>query len=472
MFAEQFKTIVRQKLGYDFSPSQQRALDEFVSFFFEGNQESLFLLKGYAGSGKTSLVAAIVNTLVGFEIPVSLLAPTGRAAKVFSGYSGQTALTIHKKIYRQKTERDGVGYFDLGFNPASRALFFVDEASMISLNSPDSTFGSGCLLDDLFSFVYNGRGNRLVLIGDVAQLPPVGTDISPALDADYLRAAYGVDIREVNLTDVLRQAGQSGILYNATLVREMIGMGGCTRLLLKVASFPDVIRVDGTDLLEELDFCYSRFGIDETMVVCRSNRRANRFNAGIRARILYREEQLTGGDRVMIVKNNYFWGAEHDELDFIANGDIASVIKVGKYKELYGFHFAQVRLQLQEDENELAVWVMLDTLDSEQPALAREDYTRLYHAVEEDYMDIASRKKRQEKIRENEYFNALQIKFAYAVTCHKAQGGQWDAVFIDPGWVEDSAYDDEYWRWLYTAFTRARHRLYLVNFKDEFFMTE
>ena len=249
-------------------------------------------------------------------------------------------------------------------------------------------------------------------------------------------------------------------------------MGGCTRLLLKVAQFPDVIRVDGTDLLEELDFCYSRFGIDETMVVCRSNKRANRFNAGIRARILYREEQLTGGDRVMIVKNNYFWGAEHDELDFIANGDIASVIKVGKYKELYGFHFAQVRLQLQEDENELAVWVMLDTLDSEQPALAREDYSRLYHAVEEDYMDIASRKKRQEKIRENEYFNALQIKFAYAVTCHKAQGGQWDAVFIDPGWVEDSACDDEYWRWLYTAFTRARHRLYLVNFKNEFFMAE
>lgn len=472
MLAERFKTIVKQKLGYDFSPSQQRALDEFVAFFFEGGRESLFLLKGYAGSGKTSLVAAIVNTLVSFEIPVSLLAPTGRAAKVFSSYSGETALTIHKKIYRQKNERDGVGYFDLGFNPASRALFFVDEASMISLNSSDSMFGSGHLLDDLFSFVYNGRGNRLVLIGDQAQLPPVGTDISPALDADYLRISYGVDVREVNLTDVLRQSGQSGILYNATIVREMIGAGTFTRLLLNVVSFPDIIRVDGVDLLEELDFCYSRFGVDETMVVCRSNKRANRFNAGIRARVLYREEQLTGGDRVMVVKNNYFWGTEHDKLDFIANGDIASIIRVGKYKELYGFHFAQVRLLFQEDGDELPVWVMLDTLDSEQPALGREDYSRLYHAVEEDYMDVVSRKKRQEKIRENEYFNALQIKFAYAVTCHKAQGGQWDAVFVDPGWVEEAACDDEYWRWLYTAFTRARHRLYLVNFKDEFFVDE
>lgn len=444
-------------------------MDGFVSFFFGRNADSLFLLKGFAGTGKTSLVAAVVGALVQFRVPVVLLAPTGRAAKVFAGYSGHAALTIHKKIYRQRAECEGVGYFDLGFNPAARALFFVDEASMISLNSPDSTFGSGCLLDDLFTFVYNGRGNRLVLIGDVAQLPPVGTELSPALDADFLRASYGVEVFEAALTDVMRQSEQSGILHNATLVRGMIGGGPLARLLLSVSPFPDIARVSGADLLETLDDCYSRFGVDETMVVCRSNKRANRFNAGIRARVLYREEQLTGGDRVMIVKNNYFWGAEADKDDFIANGDIATVRRVGRHRDLYGFHFAEVTLELFGREGELTVQVLLDTLASEQPALGYDDARRLYFAVEEDYADIASRKKRQEKVRQNEYFNALQIKFAYAVTCHKAQGGQWDAVFVDPGWVDDSTRDDEYWRWLYTAFTRARRRLYLVNFKDDWF---
>ena len=469
MIEEHFENVVRQKLGFEFSSSQRRAMDGFVSFFFGRNADSLFLLKGFAGTGKTSLVAAVVGALVQFRVPVVLLAPTGRAAKVFAGYSGHAALTIHKKIYRQRAEREGVGYFDLGFNPAARALFFVDEASMISLNSPDSTFGSGCLLDDLFTFVYNGRGNRLVLIGDVAQLPPVGTELSPALDADFLRASYGVEVFEAALTDVMRQSEQSGILHNATLVRGMIGGGPLARLLLSLSPFPDIARVSGADLLETLDDCYSRFGVDETMVVCRSNKRANRFNAGIRARVLYREEQLTGGDRVMIVKNNYFWGAEADKDDFIANGDTATVRRVGRHRDLYGFHFAEVTLELFGREGELTVQVLLDTLASEQPALGYDDARRLYFAVEEDYADIAARKKRQEKVRQNEFFNALQIKFAYAVTCHKAQGGQWDAVFVDPGWVDDSARDDEYWRWLYTAFTRARRRLYLVNFKDDWF---
>ena len=427
MIEDYLENAVRQHLGFDFSPSQQDAMTAFASFFFDKEPESVFLLRGYAGTGKTSLVAAVVNALLQIKVPVVLLAPTGRAAKVFSGYSGQAAYTIHKKIYRQRAEREGVGYFDLGFNPAARALFFVDEASMISLNSPDSTFGSGCLLDDLFTFVYNGRGNRLVLIGDVAQLPPVGTELSPALDADFLRASYGVEVFEAALTDVMRQSEQSGILHNATLVRRMIGGGPLARLLLSVSPFPDIARVSGADLLETLDDCYSRFGVDETMVVCRSNKRANRFNAGIRARVLYREEQLTGGDRVMIVKNNYFWGAEADKDDFIANGDIATVRRVGRHRDLYGFHFAEVTLELFGREGELTVQVLLDTLASEQPALGYDDARRLYFAVEEDYADIASRKKRQEKVRQNEYFNALQIKFAYAVTCHKAQGGQWDA---------------------------------------------
>ena len=457
MINEHFERIVKEKFGFDFSPTQQAAMKNFLAFLFDRHPESLFLLKGYAGTGKTSLVAAIVNTLLQFEQQVVLLAPTGRAAKVFSGYSHQPAFTIHKKIYRQKNAREGVGIFNLGFNGNANTLFFVDEASMISMGSQDSNFGTGSLLDDLIEFVYNGRNNRLVLIGDTAQLPPIGVDVSPALEADFLQVSYGMEIYEANLTDIMRQSEQSGILYNATRVREMIGVGPFAKLLLRVASFPDIVRVSGGELLEELDQCYSSFGMDETMVICRSNKRANRFNEGIRARILYREDAFSSGDKVMIVKNNYF----------IANGDIATVEKVGKYKDLYGFHFVNTRLSIYGYEEEITAWVMLDTLTTEQPALSYEDYRRLYMAVEEDYMDVASKQKRFKKIQENEYYNALQIKFAYAVTCHKAQGGQWDAVFIDPGWQGEDSHDDEYWRWLYTAFTRARKKLYLINFKDE-----
>ena len=467
MINEHFERIVKEKFGFDFSPTQQAAMKNFLAFLFDRHPESLFLLKGYAGTGKTSLVAAIVNTLLQFEQQVVLLAPTGRAAKVFSGYSHQPAFTIHKKIYRQKNAREGVGIFNLGFNGNANTLFFVDEASMISMGSQDSNFGTGSLLDDLIEFVYNGRNNRLVLIGDTAQLPPIGVDVSPALEADFLQVSYGMEIYEANLTDIMRQSELSGILYNATRVREMIGVGPFAKLLLRVAGFPDIVRVSGGELLEELDQCYSSFGMDETMVICRSNKRANRFNEGIRARILYREDAFSSGDKVMIVKNNYFWGAEYDKVDFIANGDIATVEKVGKYKDLYGFHFVNTRLSIYGYEEEITAWVMLDTLTTEQPALSYEDYRRLYMAVEEDYMDVASKQKRFKKIQENEYYNALQIKFAYAVTCHKAQGGQWDAVFIDPGWQGEDSHDDEYWRWLYTAFTRARKKLYLINFKDE-----
>lgn len=469
MITEHFEGIVKEKFGYDFSPSQQVAMEHFLAFLFDRHPESLFLLKGFAGTGKTSLVAAIVNTLVQFEQQIVLLAPTGRAAKVFSGYSRQPAFTIHKKIYRQKNAREGVGIFNLGFNGNANTLFFVDEASMISTNSQDSNFGTGSLLDDLMEFVYNGRNNRLVLIGDTAQLPPIGVEVSPALDVDFLQASYGMEIYEAALTDIMRQSEQSGILFNATLVREMIGAGPRAKLLLKVTSFPDIVRVGGGELLEELDYCYGTFGMDETMVICRSNKRANRFNEGIRARVLYREEAFGSGDKIMVVKNNYFWGAEYDKIDFIANGDIATVVKVGKYKDLYGFHFVRARLNIYGYEEEISAWVMLDTLTSEQPALSYDDYRKLFAAVEEDYMDIPSKQKRYKKIQEDEYFNALQIKFAYAVTCHKAQGGQWDAVFIDPGWMGDEVMEDEYWRWLYTAFTRARKKLYLINFKDKLF---
>lgn len=468
MIEKHFEEIVLKNLGFEFSPSQKEAMDRFSRFFFLNREDSLFLMKGYAGTGKTSLVAALVNTLLGFRYKVVLLAPTGRAAKVFSAYSGQAAYTIHKKIYRQKSSTEGEGNFDLGFNGGSDTLFFVDEASMISNSGEESNFGSGRLLDDLVEYVYNGRNNRLVLIGDTAQLPPVGLDISPALDPEHLRMLYHMEIFESNLTDIMRQAEQSGILFNATAVRRMLGKGEAD-LLLKVSGFPDVYKIDGSELLEEIESCYGKFGIDETMIVCRSNKRANRFNEGIRRRILYREEDFCSGDKIMIVKNNYFWGKDYEKIDFIANGDIATVLKVEKKAELYGLHFARVRLMIAGYEDELTAWVILDTLTSDYPALTYAESRQFYREVEADYMNFASHKKRFEKIRENEYFNALQIKFAYAVTCHKAQGGQWDAVFIDQGWITDDMLTDEYWRWLYTAVTRARQRLYFINFKEAFF---
>lgn len=468
MIQKHFEDIVLKKFGFDFSPTQKIAVELFTRFFFGREEDALFLLKGYAGTGKTSLVAAIVNTLLSLEYKVVLLAPTGRAAKVFSAYASQPAFTIHKKIYRQKTTTDGEGLFNLGFNGGTDTLFFVDEASMISNADNEGNFGSGCLLDDLVEYVYNGRNNRLVLIGDIAQLPPVGLDISPALDREELQAAYHFDVTEVRLTDIMRQAEESGILYNATSVRNLIGSG----LLspgLTANYYPDVFRITGGELLEAIDTCYGKYGEEETMIICRSNKRANRFNEGIRRSILYREEDFCSGDRIMIVKNNYFWGTDYDKIDFIANGDMATVLRAGKRIELYGHCFLNATLRIDGYEEEITAWVMLDTLMSDFPALTYEQTRTLYLNIEQDYADIPSRKKRFEKIRENEYFNALQVKFAYAVTCHKAQGGQWDAVFIDQGYVSDDMLNDEYWRWLYTAITRARKRLYFINFKDDFF---
>ena len=468
MIQKHFEDIIRKKFGYDFSPTQQIAVEHFIRFFFAREEEGIFLLKGYAGTGKTSLVAAIVNALVSLEYKVVLLAPTGRAAKVFAGYAGQAAFTIHKKIYRQKSSTDGEGLFNLGFNAGADTLFFVDEASMISNADGEGNFWSGCLLDDLIQYIYNGRNNRLILIVDVAQLPPVGLDISPALDRRELEAAYNFKVTEVALTDIMRQAEQSGILYNATQVRSLIGIGS-ENLRLRIGKFPDVFKIGGGELLEEIDSCYGRFGEEETIVVCRSNKRANRFNEGIRRTILYREEDFCSGDRIMIVKNNYFWGADYEKIDFIANGDMATVQRAGRRVELYGHHFVNATLKIDGYEEEVTAWVMLDTLMSDYPAMTYEQNRIFYQAVEADYADIPSKKKRFEKIRENEYYNALQLKFAYAVTCHKAQGGQWDAVFIDQGWLPEEMLNDEYWRWLYTAITRAQERVYFVNFKEEFF---
>lgn len=468
MIQKHFEEIVLKYLGFDFSPGQKKALDEFSAFFWKVREEGLFILNGYAGTGKTSLIAAIVNALASFNYKVVLLAPTGRAAKVFSAYAGQPAYTIHKKIYRQKSATDGEGDFNLGFNGGNDTLFFVDEASMISNFAEESNFGSGRLLDDLVEYVYNGRNNRLVLIGDIAQLPPVGLEISPALDAHWLRAEYHLEVYEAALTEVMRQAEKSGILWNATQIRNLIGTGGiCPGL--QVDGFPDVYRITGAELLEEIESCYGKYGTDETMIICRSNKRANRFNEGIRRMILYREEDFSAGDKIMIVRNNYFWVKEESKNGFIANGDMATIERAGKRMELYGFHFVKAKLNILGFEEELEAWLILDTLMSDYPALTYEETKKLYRELEAEYAELPSQKKRFEKIRENEFYNALQIKFAYAITCHKAQGGQWDAVFIDQGWLPDEMLNDEYWRWLYTAVTRARKRVYFVNFKDDFF---
>lgn len=471
MIEKHFEDLVSRNFGFTFSPSQQEAVSLFARFLFARNADGLFLLKGYAGTGKTSLVAAFVSTLAALQYQVALLAPTGRAAKVFTGYAGHPAFTIHKKIYRQKTAAEGEGIFNLGFNPCAGTLFFVDEASMISNTDSGSPFGNGRLLDDLMEYVYNGRHNRLILIGDIAQLPPVGLDLSPALDRRELEAAYHLNITEVHLTDIMRQAEASGILYNATRIRQRIGSGSL-HPTLKALDFPDVCRISGAELLEEIDSCYSKYGEEETMIVCRSNKRANRFNEGIRRSILYREEELCNGDRIMVVKNNYYWGNAHEKTDFIANGDIGTVRRISKRQEMYGFHFIQATLQLDGYAEEITARILTDTLMSDHPALSYEQSKALYLAVENDYADTASKRKRLENIRGNEFYNALQIKFAYAVTCHKAQGGQWDAVFIDQGYLPEDKLDNEYWRWLYTAVTRARKRVYFLNFRADFFQTK
>lgn len=468
MIEEHFYNLVKNNIGYPLSESQENALSALSNFLFYGEPLSLFVLTGYAGTGKTTLISAIVNALDSLEYNIILLAPTGRAAKVLSAYSGKQAYTIHKNIYVQSSIEEGVGLFDLGYNRNKETLYFVDEASMISNSSFDSSFGSGELLNDLINFIRNGRNNRLIFIGDDAQLPPVGTTLSPALEiakcGDYF---YDMRVHSFTMHHIVRQAEDSGILFNATIIRNFIGNEGFP--LLKLEGYSDIVQISGGELLEELYSCYSKYGEDETLVICRSNKRANRFNQGIRASVLYMEEQLCGGDRVMIVKNNYRSAKDIERLEYIANGEMGTIRRVLKHKEIYGHNFAQVELLLDNYNEEVTSWVLMDSLTSDSPALTPEENRELYLAVEEDYADIKSKKKRLEAIRENEFYNALQIKFAYAVTCHKAQGGQWDAVFIDQGFLTNDMLCDEYWRWMYTAFTRARKKLYLLNFNKDFF---
>ncbi|MFA6334410.1 MAG: AAA family ATPase [Bacteroidales bacterium] len=456
------------KLGFEPTSCQKNLFESLAQFVVEKDKHEIMLVNGYAGTGKTSAIAALVATLKEFDQNVILMAPTGKAAKVLSNYTGTCAYTIHKQIYRQKSMSDGVGTFTLNVNHSKETIYIVDEASLLSNGNGElSSFGSGRLLDDLVAFVNSNENNKLLLMGDSAQLPPIGLTISEALDPGYLQQ-YG-QVRFSQLKSVVRQAKESGILHNATILREMIEDGNIVFPKFELDGFDDVCRIGGGELLEELGNSFDKAGIDETLVLCRSNKLANRYNQGIRSKLLFREERLNKGDKLMVVKNCYQFIDDIEEMDFIANGDVAELMKISKYEERYGLNFAEATLRFADyNDLEIKAKIILDTLDSETASLGMEQQRRLFTEIMEDYSNIKSKRKRIAAVREDKYFNALQIKFASAITCHKSQGGQWRRVFIDnPFWSDQISIDDL--KWLYTALTRAVEKVYLVNFNNKFF---
>ena len=477
MIQDELKYRIIQALGLSPTAEQGQALDVFTQFMTDRSDQVVMILRGSAGTGKTTLASAIVKAMAALKQKLILLAPTGRAAKVFSLYAGYAAYTIHRRIYRQKSAGD-LSSFNLNVNLNRDTLFIVDEASMISNEGlGESSFGSGCLLDDLMQFVYNGQNCRMLLIGDRAQLPPVGETESPALSAHVLRG-YGMHVYETDLNQVLRQrlrvgghslgmSEDSGILWNATQIRGEWREEREERIVLpkiRFQGFTDIQVVTGDELIETLSSSYYHAGMDETIVITRSNKRANIYNQGIRNMVLDRDEELCRGDLLMIVKNNYFWTEGSKEIPFLANGDRTVVQRVRHVHELYGFRFAEVTMTLPDyDDYELTATVCLDTLTTEAPALTREQQEQLYQAVMADYADIPQKTERIKKLKSDRYYNALQVKFSYAVTCHKAQGGQWAHVYLDQGYMTDDMLTPDYIHWLYTAFTRATEKLYLVN---------
>lgn len=461
------------KLSVDATFSQKKIIEKLSSWLSDEDYSRIFLLNGYAGTGKTTLISATVSALKELGIKTILLAPTGRAAKVLSHYSNAPALTIHKRIYRERSTTGYESKFSLDFNKERGAIFIVDEASMLSSGGGDGNiFGSGDLLNDLVEYVRSGKECRLMLVGDDAQLPPVGSDISPALDPISL-THYG-DVEYATMDEVVRQSSDSGILFNATMIRCMLEnrIHEIPRLR---CSFPDFKSINGGELLETLQECYDRYGRDETIVITRSNKRANRYNEGIRRYNLSAEEEIESGDMLMIVKNNYHY-AEHDKespMSFVANGDVVRLKRIRRFEEFYGFRFIDALIEFPDYDNYgMDVKIMLDTLASESPSLTQEQSRALFDEVEKDYLDIKSKAKRYREIRENKFFNAMQVKFSYAVTCHKAQGGQWSAVFIDRCIFGDEPMSKDMLRWLYTAITRATERVYLVNFDERFIENE
>ena len=458
MVKEDFINKLSQNLSYTPTEEQALVMAKLVTFVFRATGRDVFLLKGYAGTGKSSLVGALVKTLSQFSMKSVLLAPTGRAAKVFGLYANTPAYTIHKKIYRQKSFSPDMTGFTLTDNRHKQTLFIVDEASMIA----DSADATGRLLSDLIEYVYSSPGCKLILIGDTAQLPPVGQYNTPALDAISL-SEYNLRVTEVTLTEVIRQSLTSGILYNATKLRQAMSDEDFSTPKIELQGFLDIKSITGAELIEELESSYSRTGKDETIIITRSNKRANLFNDGVRARILYREAELESGDLLMIAKNNYFWGEKIEQIDFIANGDVAQVLRVRGYNEMYGFRFADVTLRLIDYDVDIDAKIMLDTLHLEHPSLPAELNNQFFTKVMEDYADVRTKRERIKRVKLDKWFNALQVKYAYAVTCHKAQGGQWKNVFIDLGNISEESVSIDFFRWLYTAFTRATDKLYLIN---------
>jgi len=461
--------ILENRFPYEPTQDQVRLFRFFDKLASSGSPRPLLIVKGYAGTGKTTVVATLVNILTLFNFRYMLLAPTGRAAKVMAGYARKIAFTIHKIIYKLKIDPDtGSFSFVLQKNYSSNTIFFVDEASMI----PDEAgFGNRNLLKDLIEFVFSGKNNRLVFIGDNAQLPPIGYDYSTALEKEKLGALFRTDPLETELREVVRQVEGSGILWNATQLRDQINVVK-PEILFSIRQFADIFRMGSEKFEEGLRYAYNKFGIPGSIIITHANWQAVQYNEYIRRQILFYEDEVSAGDFLMCVKNNYYWLPEDSPSGFIANGDFFEILKVGRVEELHGFRFCTLELKMSdfEDQPSFEAKVILDTLHSKTPSLSSEEYRSLYDSVQEDYMEIESLKKRKQAIMQDPYLNAIQVKFTYALTCHKSQGGQWPAVFLDQGWIKDDTVDREYMRWLYTGITRATDELFLVNFKDEFFV--
>ncbi len=468
----QFSQLLKDQFPFETTPQQEVVIDLLSDFITNQTSDTLFVLKGFAGTGKTTLISTLVNNLWKIKRSAQLLAPTGRAAKVISNYSGKEAFTIHKKIYTPRYSKSGKVNFVLQLNKNRKTLFIVDEASMISdLPSQSSLFGSGSVLDDLMQYVYSGHQCKLMFVGDTAQLPPVKLDVSPALNEQQLELNYNKQINTFLLTEVVRQQQDSGILVNATKIREAIAANFFNNFKFNIEGFTDIVKlIDGHDIMDAINDAYSNLGHEETAVIVRSNKRANLYNQQIRSRILFNEHEITSGDFLMIVKNNYFWLKPTSEAGFIANGDIVEILEVFAFKELYGFRFAEVKVRMVDypKMRPFETVIMLDTIALETPSLPYEEANRLYEEILKDHEDESSNYKKFLKVKNSKFLNALQVKFSYAITCHKSQGGQWHTVFVEQPYIKD-AIDKDYMRWLYTAVTRAKEKLYLIGFKDDFF---
>jgi len=471
MTSSQFYNVLKNKFPFAPTVKQDIFFQQIAVFLTNTNSDELFLLKGYAGTGKTTVISDLVNNLFSIKKKYVLLAPTGRAAKVIANYSNKEAFTIHKKIYFPKKSSNGSVGFTLKQNKHKNTVFIIDESSMISDTESDSKlYENGSLLDDLISYVYSGTDCKMILIGDTAQLPPVQLDISPALNSDTLSMHYHKEVFSIELDEVMRQAEASGILYNATQLRELLKDSFITEFQFHLRGFKDIVRLtDGFDIQDAIESAYRNYSIEDTCFIVRSNKRANQYNQQIRTKILDKESDLSVGDFLMVVKNNYFWLKDSDEAGFIANGDIVEVLEIFAFKELYGFNFAKVKIRMVDYPNQkpFETIVLLNTITSESPSLTYEESNKLYQEVMKDY-EGESQYRKFMKVKSNEYFNALQVKFSYAITCHKSQGGQWNTVFIEQPYLPDGITVD-YVRWLYTAITRAKDKLYLIGFKEESF---